>query len=120
MQFKPNIKKFTFIVKTEFEACINSIEFNNEDIYKAVCYILNILQDKFKNINIKDEFIEDLKWAITNCYNDSQCDLHLEEIEYDLEDIIDKTNDFDKLVFKVNKSDYYFKDINSKIKSYII
>lgn len=35
MQFKP-------IIKTEFEAYINSIEFNHEDIYKAVCYILDI------------------------------------------------------------------------------
>ena len=113
MQFKP-------IIKTEFEAYINSIEFNHEDIYKAVCYILDILQDKFNNINIKDEFIEYLKWAITECYNDSPDNPSLEEIEYDLEEIINKTDDFDKLVFKVNNSDYYFKDINSKIKSYII
>lgn len=120
MQFKPVIKKFTFIVKTEFEAYINSIEFNNEDIYEAVWHTLNILQDKFKDINIKDEFINDLKLAITECYNDSPCDLHRKEIEYDLEEIITKTDDFDKLVFKVNNSDYYFKDINSKIKSYII
>ena len=32
MQFKPIIKKFKFIVKTEFQAYINSIEFNHEDI----------------------------------------------------------------------------------------
>lgn len=112
--------KFKITVKSEFKAYINSIKFTHEQIYNTVYYILHILQYKFRDINIKDKFIDDLKWAVTNCYNDSPDNPNLEEIKYELGDIINKTNDFNKLKFKVNNSDYYFKNINSKINSYII
>ena len=112
--------KFKAKIQQEFLAKINSIEFNHENIYYTIGFLLSELEEKFENINIKDEFIDDLKWAVTECYNDSPDNASLDEIEHKLEEIISKTDKFDKLKFMINESDYYFKEINSKIKSYII
>lgn len=112
--------KFKAKIQQGFLAKINSIEFNHENIYYTIGFLLSELEEKFENINIKDEFIDDLKWAVTHCYNDSPDNASLDEIEHELEEIINKTDAFDKLKFMVNESDYYFKDVNDKIKSYII
>lgn len=75
-------------------------------------------------LELNTKIISNFKAEINGCI------VNHKDVYYTVSDILEyiintdipftKYQDFDKLVFKVNNSDYYFKDINSKIKSYII
>ena len=95
-------------ILTRFKGEINGIEIFNENSYNIILNILEAISKKFKDIELNNEFIQDLENEIEN-YSD------VEELENDLLNSIYAAKEFSKVEFIVSFEEY--EKINNKIKS---
>ena len=95
-------------ILSRFKGEINGIEIFNENSYNIILNVLEAISKKFKDVELNNEFIQDLENEIEN-YSD------IEELENDLLDSIYAAKEFSKLEFIVSFEKY--EKINNKIKS---
>ena len=94
----------------KFKARINSIEFNDYQLYTTTEFILEKINEAFGEI-YTDEFIKDLAYVIQRYFVKID-DLIISELEWNMYKDIEKTENFKDLEFK----DYYINEINDQIK----
>lgn len=95
-------------ILSRFKGQINGVEIFNENSYNIILNVLEAISKKFKDVELNNEFIQDLENEIEN-YSD------VEELENDLLDSIYVAKEFSKVEFIVSFEEY--KKINNKIKS---
>lgn len=99
----------------EFKGEINGIEFDDKNIYYSTEYILENLENKFKD-SFSNKFVEDLKETISRMY------LKYEEftfaiLENDFSRCIEKADKFENIRFSYNGSEWKIEELNEKIKN---
>lgn len=94
----------------KFKARINSIEFNDYQLYTTTEFILEKINEAFGEI-YTDEFIKDLAYVIQRYFVKID-DLIISELEWNMSKDIENTENFKDLEFK----DYYINEINDQIK----
>lgn len=97
-------------VLQSFKARINSIEFDDYQLYMTTDHILEQIDDKFGTI-YTDEFIKDLADVI-ELYFYKVDNLVVSELEYNMIDNIENAEKFTDIQF----TDYYINHINDRIK----
>ena len=101
-------------INLEFEGEINGIKFFNKENYLITLNFLESLSEKFKNIEITSEFIEDFS-EILNQY------IEYYDVEEKLEECIGKAKKFEHLHIIIDEDDEpefnAFKYFNEKIKN---
>ena len=95
-------------ILSRFKGEINKVEIFNENSYNIILNVLEAISKKFKDVELNNEFIQDLENEIEN-YSD------IEELENDLLDSIYATKEFSKVEFIVSFEEC--EKINNKIKS---
>ena len=101
-------------INLEFEGEINGIKFFNKENYLITLNFLKNLSEKFENIELNSDFIEDFS-EIVNQY------LEYYDIEEKLEECIEKAKNFANLYIIIDEDDEpefnNFKYFNEKIKN---
>ena len=97
-------------VLQSFKARINSIEFDDYQLYMTTDHILEQIDDKFGTI-YTDEFIKDLTDVI-ELYFYKVDKLVVSDLEYSIDEDIEDAETFQDIQF----SDYYINHINERIK----
>lgn len=95
----------------KFKARINSIEFNDYQLYTTTEFILEKINEAFGEI-YTDEFIKDLAYVIQRYFVKID-DLIISELEWNMSKDIKNAENFKDLEFK----DYYINEINDSIKN---
>ena len=95
-------------ILSRFKGEINGVEIFNENSYNIILNILEAISKKFKDVELNNEFIQDLENEIKN-YSDT------EELENDLLDSVYAAKEFSKIEFIASFEEY--EKINDKIKS---
>ena len=95
-------------ILSRFKGEINGVEIFNENSYNIILNVLEAISKKFKDVELNNEFIQDLENEIEN-YSD------VEELENDLLDSIYAAKEFSEVQFIVSFEEY--EKINNKIKS---
>ena len=125
-------------VKSDFQGFIADVEFDDSQVYYAVASILNELKNKFTRINRPTEFVTFLKQSIIETFiqynykvyilqhpciatNDNYNLNDVKILSYTtigliLERIINKTNKFEDLEFKITPDDHSFDKLNQLLK----
>lgn len=125
-------------VKSEFQGFIADVEFDDSQVYYAVASILNELKNKFTRINRPTEFVTYLKHNIIDAFIQYNYDVYIIQHpriatneHYELNDvkilsyttiglildrIINKTNKFEDLEFKITPDDHSFDKLNQLLK----
>ena len=125
-------------VKSDFQGFIADVEFDDSQVYYAVASILNELKNKFTRINRPTEFVTYLKHNIIDAFIQYNYDVYIIQHpriatneHYELNDvkilsyttiglilkrIIDQTNKFEDLEFKITPDDHSFDELNKLIK----
>lgn len=98
------------LVLQSFKARINSVEFDDYQLYMTTDCILEKIDDKFGTI-YTDEFIKDLADVIER-YFFKVDDLIVSELEWNMSNDIENAETFKDIEF----TDYYINDINNRIK----
>ena len=102
-------------INLEFEGEINGIKFFNKENYLITLNFLESLSEKFKNIEITSEFIEDFS-EILNQY------IEYYDVEEKLEECIGKAKKFENLHIIIDEDDEpefnAFKNFNEKKKKW--
>jgi len=94
----------------KFKAKINSVEFDENQIYRTTEFILEEINEKFGEI-YTDEFIKDLASVIER-YFFKVDNLSVSELEWNMSNDIERAETFKDIKFK----DYYINHINDNIK----
>lgn len=97
-------------VLQSFKARINSVEFDDYQLYMTTDHILEQIDDKFGTI-YTDEFIKDLADVI-ELYFYKVDKLVVSNLEYSMDGDIEDAKTFQDIQF----SDYYVNHINNQIK----
>ena len=97
-------------VLQSFKARINSVEFDDYQLYMTTDHILEQIDDKFGTI-YTDEFIKDLADVI-ELYFYKVDKLVVSDLEYSMDEDIEDAETFQDIQF----SDYYINHINERIK----
>ena len=95
----------------KFKARINSVEFNDYQLYMTTEYILENINEQFGEV-YTDEFIKDLAFVIER-YFFKVDDLIVSELERNMSDDIEDAETFQDIEF----TDYYINHINDRIKN---
>ena len=95
-------------ILSRFKGQINGVKIFNENSYNIILNVLEAISKKFKDVELNNEFIQDLENEIEN-YSD------VEELENDLLNSIYMAKEFSKVEFIVSFEEY--EKINNKIKS---
>lgn len=98
-------------VLQKFKARINSIEFDDYQLYTTTEFILEKINENFGEI-YTDEFIKDLAYVIQRYFVKID-DLIISELEWNMSKDIENVENFKDLEFK----DYYINEINDSIKN---
>ena len=94
-------------IKQEFLAIINGIEFNHEGIYYTVFRILSAIDTKFSPEKLPKNFVEELKYAVTEKYNNDS--FELSEIESQcIKEIYESKTSFKNFSFSFIKREFAF------------
>jgi hypothetical protein len=99
------------LVLQKFKARINSIEFDDRQLYMTTEYVLEEINDKFGEV-YTDEFIRDLA-AVIERYFFKVDNLIVSELEWNMSNDIENAETFKEIEF----TDYYINEINDKIKN---
>lgn len=99
------------LVLQKFKARINSIEFDDRQLYMTTEYVLEKINDKFGEV-YTDEFIRDLA-AVIERYFFKVDNLIVSELEWNMSNDIENAETFKEIEF----TDYYINEINEKIKN---
>ena len=99
------------LVLQKFKARINSIEFDDRQLYMTTEYVLEEINDKFGEV-YTDEFIRDLA-AVIERYFFKVNNLIVSELEWNMSNDIENAETFKEIEF----TDYYINEINYKIKN---
>lgn len=97
-------------VLQSFKARINSVEFDDYQLYMTTDHILEQIDDKFGTI-YTDEFIKDLADVI-ELYFYKVDKLVVSDLKYSIDEDIEDAETFQDIQF----SDYYINHINERIK----
>lgn len=135
-----NIDKIikTANIKSEFQGFISNVEFDDSNVYHTIMSIFKELKNKFTNINKPTEFVTYLKRGIIDAFIQYNYDVYIIQHpriatneHYELNDvkilsyttiglildrIINKTNKFEDLEFKITPNDHSFDKLNQLIK----
>ena len=135
-----NIDKIinTANIKSEFQGFISNVEFDDSNVYHTVMSIFKELKNKFTNINRPTEFVTYLKRGIIDAFIKYNKDVYIIQHPciatnepYELNDarilyyttiglilkrIIDQTNKFEDIEFKITPDDHSFDELNKLIK----
>lgn len=125
-------------IKSDFQGFIADVEFDDSQVYYAVASILNELKNKFTRINRPTEFVTYLKHNIIDAFIQYNYDVYIIQHpriatneHYELNDvkilsyttiglildrIINKTNKFEDLEFKITPDDHSFDKLNQLLK----
>ena len=95
----------------KFKARINSIEFDDYQLYITTEYILEEINDKFGEV-YTDKFIQDLADVIER-YFFKVDNLIISELEWSMSNDIENAETFNDIEF----TDYYINHINNEIKN---
>lgn len=95
----------------KFKARINSVEFDDYQLYATTEYVLEQINNKFGEIYI-DEFIHDLADVIS-IYFFKIDNLIVSELEWNMVNDIENAETFKDIEF----TDYYINHINDRIKN---
>ena len=95
-------------ILSRFKGEINGVEIFDENSYNIILNVLEAISKKFKDVELNNEFIQDLENEIKN-YSDT------EGLENDLLDSVYAAKEFSKVEFVVSFEEY--EKINNKIKS---
>lgn len=94
-------------IKQEFLAVINGIEFNHEGIYYTVFRILSAIDTKFSPEKLPENFVEELKYAVSEKYNNDS--FELSEIESRcIKEIYESGTSFENFSFSFIKREFAF------------
>ena len=126
------------VIKQEFQGFIADVEFDNTELYYTIMSIFKKLKKRFTNINRPTEFVTYLKHNIIDAFIQYNHDVYIIQHpriatneHYELNDvkilsyttiglildrIINKTNKFEDLEFKINQDDHSFDKLNKLIK----
>lgn len=99
------------LVLQKFKARINSVEFDDYQLYMTTEYVLEEINDKFGEV-YTDEFIRDLA-AVIERYFFKVDNLIVSELEWNMSNDIENAENFKEIEF----TDYYINEINDKIKN---
>jgi hypothetical protein len=99
------------LVLQKFKARINSVEFDDYQLYMTTEYVLEEINDKFGEV-YTDEFIRDLA-AVIERYFFKVDNLIVSELEWNMSNDIENAETFKEIEF----TDYYINEINDKIKN---
>lgn len=99
------------LVLQKFKARINSVEFDDYQLYMTTEYVLEEINDKFGEV-YTDEFIRDLA-AVIERYFFKVDNLIVSELEWNMSNDIKNAETFKEIEF----TDYYINEINDKIKN---
>lgn len=94
----------------KFKARINSVEFDDYQLYTTTEFILEKINKAFEEI-YTDEFIKDLAYVIQRYFVKID-DLIISELEWNMINDIENVEKFTDIQF----SDYYINHINDQIK----
>ena len=94
----------------KFKARINSIKFDDYQLYMTTEYILEEINNKFGEV-YTDEFIQDLA-AVIERYFFKVDNLIISELEWNMSNDIENAESFKDIEF----TDYYINEINNRIK----
>ena len=94
----------------KFKARINSIEFDDRQLYMTTEYILEEINEQFGEI-YTDEFIQDLA-AVIERYFFKVDGLTISDLEWNMVNDIKNAENFKEIEF----TDYYINEINNRIK----
>ena len=95
----------------KFKARINSVEFDDYQLYTTTEYILEEINNAFGEF-YTDEFIKDLAYVIQRYFVKID-GLIISELEWNMSNDIKNAKSFKDLEF----SDYYIDEINDRIKN---
>ena len=95
----------------KFKARINSVEFDDYQLYATTEYVLEKINENFGEV-YTDEFIKDLA-AVIERYFFKVDRLTVSELEWNMSNDIENAENFKDLKFK----DYYINEINDSIKN---
>ena len=95
----------------KFKARINSVEFDDYQLYATTEYVLEKINENFGEV-YTDEFIKDLA-AVIERYFFKVDRLTVSELEWNMSNDIENAENFKDLEFK----DYYINEINDSIKN---
>ena len=94
----------------KFKARINSVEFDNYQLYMTTEHILEEINEQFGEV-YTDEFIQDLA-AVIERYFFKVDNLIVSELEWNMSNDIKNAKSFKDIKF----TDYYINEINDRIK----
>ena len=97
-------------VLQKFKARINSVEFDDYQLYATTEYILEKINEQFGEI-YTDEFIQDLA-AVIERYFFKVDSLTVSDLEWNMANDIENAKTFKEIEF----TDYYINEINDRIK----
>lgn len=95
---------------------INGVKITHEPTYWETGNTLDRFAEKFNDIEVAKEFIEDLAYGIMEQWNNSG-EIEMAEIGKEIENCIKKAENFEDVKIEVYGSDYHFEDFNRKIKN---
>lgn len=98
------------LILQKFKARINSVEFDNYQLYMTTEYILEEINEQFGEV-YTNEFIQDLA-AVIERYFFKVDNLIVSELEWNMSNDIEKAETFRAIEF----TDYYINEINDRIK----
>jgi hypothetical protein len=102
-------------VVQSFKGYLNSVEFDNEAVFRSVEAVLYEIDNEFEDISLKNTFIEDLRNAVNTVY--SKSNWKIDEIEDCLTDCVARAESFSELKLKVDYYENVFETINNNIKN---
>lgn len=112
-------------VTSKFRATVYGNETESPTIYDIVNFLHDAMLENEHNVFFDDEkqqkinmpkFMADLMYSIDRCYFTFEY-FNQAEVESELESSIRNCENFAELSFSINGIDYYFTDINEKIKN---
>ena len=95
---------------------INGVKITHEPTYWETGNVLDRFAEKFNDLEVTKEFVEDLAYSIMEEWNDGG-EIEMQEIGKEIERCIEKAKKFEDIKIEIYGSDHYFEDFNRKIKN---
>ncbi|WP_064615222.1 hypothetical protein [Streptobacillus moniliformis] len=98
---------------SKFCGMINGIEFNDENLYRSVEFLLERIEDKFGEV-YNNEFVDELKSTIDSMYFKYD-DFNYSDLENEFYYCIQKVDKFNEIQFEYFGSDWKIEKLNENL-----
>lgn len=98
---------------SKFKGTINDVEFNNENTFYSVEFLLHKIEDKYGTC-YNDKFIEDLRDTI-DVMNYKYEEFSYSELEREFYEDIENSSKFNEIAFSYYGSDWKIEELNKSI-----